>query len=133
MHAGGKAIFNLGQQHEAYASIRKVFDEVLSPKAVLEFQPDVEDVLGKRVLQWNNYAETGEARNMCTPSNGIIAAVIINALPCVQAVALSPTMVYLLSRGCDTSECTQYSSILTGIRPQHFGRTPLHVKLRSNG
>lgn len=60
--AGRKSLSNLGTHPDTHASVRRVFAEALSAKAVLELQPIIENALAKRMPRWEKAATSGEVR-----------------------------------------------------------------------
>lgn len=58
--AGRKSVLMLGAQPDIHETVRNMFDEVLSPKAVLKLRPFVEACLEERALAWEKLAQTGE-------------------------------------------------------------------------
>lgn len=67
IRAGQKAVADLDRLPEAQDDVRRVFNGELSQKKVIDMQPILDDALGKRVLQWEKCAASGEARIYAPP------------------------------------------------------------------
>lgn len=61
--AGPKAVLLLGAQPAVHATVRSMYDEALSAKAVLEITPFAEARLRQHTLRWEAIAQSGEARS----------------------------------------------------------------------
>lgn len=62
---GEKSLVNLSEHPEQHATGRKPLSEALSPKAVLELQPNVNAILEKLILRLEGFAESGQVGVGC--------------------------------------------------------------------
>jgi len=66
--SGEKSLLNLSEQPQQHAIGRKPLSEALSPKAVLELQPNVNAILEKLILRLEGFAKSGEVGvRFCSP------------------------------------------------------------------
>lgn len=52
-------MINLGERPKAHAIAKRIFHVALSPRAVLDLRPFVEESLSRRMTIWSEKAESG--------------------------------------------------------------------------
>ncbi len=58
--SGEKSLLNLSEHPEQHATGRKPLSKALSPKSILELQPNVNAILEQLVLKLQGFAESGQ-------------------------------------------------------------------------
>ena len=61
--AGPKALSTLGDKTSTFNTLREIYKEALSPKAVVEITPFVESCITRRAQSWDQMAKKGEVCN----------------------------------------------------------------------
>ena len=74
---GPKSLLSLVLKPKHHAAAMRVFDNALSPRAMVNLQPTIEGAVAKLVARWHTCAASGEVRKRERESDFVIVVYIV--------------------------------------------------------